>query len=95
MQGECAERCAEAHGFSREAQEEAALESFRRATEAAESGVTAQVCTALLAGVPGADWVVQEAYAAGGIVSMHMEGPRLQTGNSRLSFSVQCEDLSC
>ena len=42
-QGECAERCAEAHGFSREAQEGAALEGFRRATEAAESGVTAQV----------------------------------------------------
>ena len=42
-QGECAERCADAHGFSREAQEDAALEGFRRATAAAEGGVTAQV----------------------------------------------------
>jgi len=55
-QGECAERCAEAHGFSRETQEDAALEGFRRATAAAESGATAQVeiscatfCAVLLA----------------------------------------------
>ncbi len=73
-QGECAERCAEARGFSREAQEDAALESFQRATEAAESGVTAQVCTALLAGVLGADRVVQDstAHAAGRIMIEHM-----------------------
>ena len=47
-QGECAERCADAHGFSREAQEDAALEGFRRAAAAAESGVTAQVRIAVV-----------------------------------------------
>jgi len=39
--GNCAETCARHYGFTREAQDEFALESYRRAREAAESGLSA------------------------------------------------------
>lgn len=42
--GECAERCAEEHGFTRRDQDDHALESHRRAGEAARAGFTAEVC---------------------------------------------------
>lgn len=41
--GQCAESCAQAHGISRAQQDEHALESFRRATDAAMSGATGMV----------------------------------------------------
>ena len=41
--GECAERCAEEFGISRAEQDEHALESHRRAGEAARMGITAEV----------------------------------------------------
>ena len=41
--GQCAESCAQSHGISRAQQDDHALESFRRATEAAMSGATGMV----------------------------------------------------
>ena len=41
--GQCAESCAQAHGISRAQQDDHALESFKRATEAAMSGATGMV----------------------------------------------------
>ena len=43
IQGEFAERCAAAHGISRQQQDDHAEESFRRAQRAAEAGLTARV----------------------------------------------------
>ena len=40
--GECAERCAEEFGISRAEQDDHALESHRRAGQAARAGITAQ-----------------------------------------------------
>ena len=41
--GECAEQCAVAHGITREQQDDHALETYQRATEAAMSGATGMV----------------------------------------------------
>ena len=43
--GECAETCAKAYGITRAQQDDHAVESFRRATEAAMSGATGMVHT--------------------------------------------------
>ena len=43
--GECAELCAKRYGITRVQQDDHALESFRRATEAAMSGATGMVQT--------------------------------------------------
>ena len=43
--GECAESCAKRYGITRVQQDDHALESFRRATEAAMSGATGMVQT--------------------------------------------------
>jgi acetyl-CoA acetyltransferase len=48
--GECAERCADEFGISRAEQDDHALESHRRAGEAARAGLTAEVCAG---GAPG------------------------------------------
>lgn len=41
--GKCAESCAQAYGITRAQQDDHALETFRRATEAAMSGATGMV----------------------------------------------------
>lgn len=41
--GECAEQCAAAHGITRDQQDDHALETYQRATEAAMSGATGMV----------------------------------------------------
>ena len=41
--GECAEQCAAAHGITRAQQDEHALQTYQRATEAAMSGATGMV----------------------------------------------------
>ncbi|MFT5171323.1 MAG: acetyl-CoA C-acetyltransferase [Candidatus Marinamargulisbacteria bacterium] len=43
--GNCAERCAEKYGFSREDQDEFAIESYKRALKAAENGWTKEEIT--------------------------------------------------